>query len=99
MLGTFDIGSKVQVTGTFRNLAGTLTDPSAVVCTVRDPAGTVTTPAATQSGSVGIWNATVDLTGATPGLWRVRFSGTGTVQAAEEDTFYVEPSYVLSQEP
>lgn len=95
MLGSFDIGSKIQLTGTFRNLAGVLTDPSAVTCTVRDPANNTTTPTATSSGSAGIWNATVDLTGAAPGVWYARFSGTGTVQAAEEDLFYVEPSYVL----
>lgn len=95
----YDIGSKVQLTGQFKNLAGVLTDPSAVVCTVRDPAGNLTTPTATQSGTAGIWNATVDLTGAVAGTWYYRFAGTGAVQAAEEYSFYVEQSYVLAQEP
>jgi hypothetical protein len=92
-MNTYDIASLVQLTGTFKNAAGTLTDPSAVTCTVRDPAGAVTTPAASRA-SAGVWTATVDLTGATPGVWNYRFSGTGTVQAAEEGSFYVETSNV-----
>jgi hypothetical protein len=92
-IGSYDIGALIQLTGTFKNAAGTLTDPASVTCTVRDPAGNTTTPAATKA-STGVWNATVDLTSAVAGLWWYRFAGTGTVQAAEENTFYVEASNV-----
>lgn len=98
MLGTFESGSLVQLTGTFRNAAGVLTDTSTAVCTVRDPAGALTTPGVSHA-STGVYTANVDLTGAVAGVWRVRWSGTGTVQAADEDTFFVPVSYVLSQEP
>lgn len=90
---SYDIGSLVQVTGTFKNASGVLTDPSTVVCTVEDPAGNVTTPATTKQ-STGIWYAQIDLTGAVAGLWWYRFAGTGTCQAAEENSFYVEASNV-----
>lgn len=92
-IGSYDQGSLIQLTGTFRNAAGALTDPSSVTCTVRDPAGNTTTPTASK-GSTGVWNATVDLTGAVAGLWWYRFAGVGTVQAAEENTFYVEATNV-----
>jgi hypothetical protein len=92
-LGTFDTGSLVQLTGTFKNAGGTLTNPTAVVCTVRDPAGAVTTPAPSSS-STGIWTANVDLTGAVAGVWFVRWAGTGAVQASEEGWFFVEASQV-----
>jgi hypothetical protein len=90
---SYDVGDLIQLTGTFKNASGVLTDPTTVTCTVRDPAGTVTTPTATRA-SVGVWNATVDLTGAVAGVWWYRFAGTGAVQAAEESTFYVEASNV-----
>lgn len=92
-LGTFDIGTLVQLTGTFKNAAGALTDPTAVTCTVQDPAGAVTTPAANRA-SAGVWTANVDLTSAVAGTWWFRFAGTGAVQATEEGWFYVEASNV-----
>lgn len=92
-LGTFDSGTLITLTGTFKNSAGTLTDPTAVTCTVQDPAGAVTTPTASKS-SVGVWTANVDLTGGVAGMWWFRFAGTGTVQASEEGWFYVEVSNV-----
>jgi len=92
-MNAYDIGSLIQLTGTFKNAAGTLTDPTTVTCTVRDPAGVVTTPAATKA-SVGVYTADVDLTGALAGVWNYRFQGTGACQAAEEASFYVEASNV-----
>jgi hypothetical protein len=93
MANSYDQGALVQLTGTFKNAGGALTDPTAVTCTVRDPAGTITTPAVTHA-STGVYTANVDLTSAAPGLWWYRFAGTGTLQAAEELTFYVEASNV-----
>lgn len=87
----YDVGALVTLTGTFRNAAGVLTDATAVVCTVRDPTGTRTTPTVTHA-STGVYTATVDLTNAVAGLWWYRFAGTGTAQAAEENSFYVEAS-------
>lgn len=92
-LGTFDIGTLVTLTGTFKNSAGAPTNPTAVTCTVQDPAGTVTTPTATNAGT-GIYTANVDLTGGVAGMWWFRFAGTGTIQAAEEGWFFVEASQV-----
>lgn len=92
-MNSYDIGSLIQLTGTFKNAAGVLTDPGVVTCTVRDPAYNVTTPTATRQ-STGIWTAEVDLTNATPGVWWYRFAGTNGLQAAEENTFFVEASNV-----
>lgn len=90
---TYDVGAKPTLTGTFYNASNALTDPTTVTCTVRDPAGVVTTPAVTHV-STGVYTATLDLTSATPGLWWYRFQGVGTLQAAEEATFFVEASNV-----
>jgi hypothetical protein len=80
-LGTYDVGDGVRVTTQFKNLAGTLTNPTVVTCQVKDPSGTITTPTPTLS-SAGIYYT--DITLSTNGNWYVRFAGTGLVIAAVE---------------
>lgn len=89
-MASYDSGSLVRVAGVF-TVGSTPTDPTTVVCTVRDPGGTLTTPAPVKD-SVGTYHALVDLTGALSGEWRYRWSGAGACQAAEESSFFVEPS-------
>ncbi len=92
-MNSYETGTLVQLTGTFTNVSGVLTDPTTIVCTVRDPAGNVTTPAVTRV-SAGIYTANLDLTNATPGVWAYRFAGTGVCQAAEEAALFVETTTV-----
>lgn len=79
----------VTVTGTFRNTAGTLANPTTTSLRIKKPDGTVTVvnQASLTNSSAGIW--TYDITIDAAGIWRYRFDGTGAVAAAEEDFFYV----------
>tara|TARA_R100000808_G_C2095037_1_gene114012 strand:+ start:539 stop:823 length:285 start_codon:yes stop_codon:yes gene_type:complete len=79
----YDVGDLVRLTGTFKDINGTLHDPTAVVLEITDPAGTKTTPTPTNS-SVGVYDYDLDLN--QEGRWLYRFSATGTGQAAEENT-------------
>ena len=96
-MNAYDIGGSVKVSVTF-TLAGLASDPTTVTCTTRDPAGTTTVQSVVRDGT-GLYHAVVDLTGAMAGTWNYRWAGVGGCQAAEEGQFFVEPSYVLSQEP
>lgn len=87
---TYDIGDLVELTAAFA-VGGAATDPTSVVCKVRDPLGVITTLSASHDGT-GAYSAEVDLTNAYPGEWKYQFLGTGACQAAEENTFYVRES-------
>lgn len=54
----YDIGDRVEFTGTFTNAAGALANPTTVVFKVRRPSGTIVTVAATNP-SVGVFKAQV----------------------------------------
>ena len=89
-VNTYDVGDTVIMHTEFR-VADVLTDPTAVVCQLKDPAGTLTTPSNSKI-STGIYEASVDV--ATAGTWRFRWTATGTVKAAEESWFLVRPRMV-----
>ena len=74
-------GTEITMTGTFKNSAGVLTDPTTVVVTVRSPAGTTTTPSVGHP-STGVYTAvaTLDLAGE----WIYRFDGTGTITVSRD---------------
>lgn len=82
---TYDVGDQVRLTGTFTNSNGAAANTTAV-CTVRKPDGTTSTPSVTD-GATGVYTADVTLDQA--GRWRYRWSGTGDVIAAGEDSFDV----------
>src|SRR3954469_17416489 len=90
---TYQIGDAVPLEATFRNTAGTLTNPTAVTLTVRAPDGTVTTPSPTNP-STGVFH--YDLSVTQPGLWWYTFKGTGAIQAADRNSFYVEIDWITS---
>lgn len=87
-------GSLIELKGTFKNRAGTLTDPTAVVCKVKDPEGTITTynwPVGTVTkDATGVFLQ--DVTVNKDGTWSYRFEGSGAVVAARESSFFVEKS-------
>ena len=90
--GPYDIKDAVELVGTFRNTSNALTDPTTVTVFIQKPDGTrisETTPTVTHvSPGVYSYILTVDQAG----IWRWRFEGTGTVQAADERTFEVKES-------
>ena len=93
MANVYDIGDIVRVSVEFKNLTGTLTDPTTVTLKYRDPTGTLTdwtvTAGEIVKDGVGLYHADVSPTAA--GIWAYRFVGVGTLQAAEEGTFLVKP--------
>ena len=69
---TYDIGDLVRLTGTFRNAAGVLTDPTTVTCRIERPDETETvylygTDVEVVRDSAGIFH--VDVVPANPGEW------------------------------
>ena len=93
MANVYDIGDIVRVSVEFKNLTGTLTDPTTVTLKYRDPSGVLTdwtvTAGEIVKDGVGLYHADVSPTVA--GIWAYRFVGVGTLQAAEEGTFLVKP--------
>lgn len=95
-MAEYDINDTVRVTNTFKNLAGTATDPSAVTAVVTDPAGTATTytyPADAQIVKTGTGVYYIDVTLTSSGTWVVRWRGTGAVATQEETFLSVRPNY------
>ncbi len=74
-------GDSERLTGTFKNQAGTLTDPTTVEYKVRAPDGTITTytwaGAMVTRDSTGVFHR--DITFLTSGKWVVRVAGAGAV--------------------
>lgn len=87
---SFDIGDAVTVSATFTDRDGAAADPSTVTLRIKKPDDTVTVVnqgSLTNESAVGAWSYTVTIDQA--GQWWVRWEGTGTVTAAEEEMFYV----------
>ncbi len=87
----YDIGDKPTVTTTFRNEAGTLTDPGAVSGLIRYPDGTEVALSAPTNTSTGVYAwALPTLTQVGPHV--VRTKGTSGLIAAVEVAFTVQRS-------
>lgn len=82
---SYDTGDLVPLTFTFRDAAGTLTNPTTVALSIRDPDGVVTTPTPTNA-SAGVYIH--DLTPTKAGLWEYRVVGTGAVAEAGEGALW-----------
>lgn len=94
----YELGSIVRVTVDFTNSLGAPADPTVVTCSVKDPTGGTTTdyvfgtdPEVIKD-SIGSYHMDVDADGY--GLWSYRWAGTGSVQAAGEDSFRILRSRV-----
>lgn len=90
-MSTYTPGDLVRLSASF-TVASVATDPTTVVCIVRDPAGVETTYASPTKDSAGNYHVDHDLTAAKSGVWSQRWLGTGACQAAMEAEFFVEPS-------
>ncbi len=108
-MASYDKGDRIRLgnhsalgVSAFKNSTGTDTDPTAVTLKVKDPEGTVVTyswptgsPALTRE-TTGRFYIDLDLPdNALVGTWYYRLAGTGTVMAAEEGSFVVNPSAVV----
>jgi hypothetical protein len=83
--------TQLRITMTFRDDAGTLTDPTTVTVKTYDPCGgeetyVYLTDAEIQKSSIGIYYA--DITPDSAGRWHYRWETTGPVFATE-DSFSV----------
>ena len=84
-MSQYDIGDKVRLTATFKNLNNIEADPTAVTLKVRDPSGTETSyayPVAVTRSGLGVYYH--DLTFDKSGNWFYRWVGTGDVHTAAE---------------
>jgi hypothetical protein len=94
-MGAYDKGDQVRVSATFKNIAGTATDPTTVVAKIKDPSGNVSTytygtDAELIKDATGMYHIDVDID--ERGLWYYRWEATGAVKTAEESTFTVRQS-------
>jgi hypothetical protein len=95
-----DIDDLVRLSVTFRNLAGTPTDPTGVELKVLDPSGNVTThswpPDAVVKNDAGANGAFyADVLVDETGDWWFRWKGTGDIQEVEEERFRVRRRVVV----
>lgn len=88
-MNTYVIGNLVQLTGSFYNASGVLTNPTTVTCQVKYPDSSVGTLSASSSVT-GVYTAQLSVVQA--GLYTYRFAGTGALQAAQENTLFVNDS-------
>lgn len=90
----FDVGDLVRCSAVFNDGAADV-DPSTVTFKVKTPSGAVTTyvyNTDVQLVKDSTGNYHVDVSATAPGEWAVRYSSTGTGQAAGERRFRVQPS-------
>lgn len=85
------VQTRIRTRATFQDIAGTDTNPTTVVCTVRAPDGTTSTPSVTRTAT-GVYIADVTLSAA--GSWRIEWQGTGALIAAGDTIVEARESWV-----
>ncbi len=98
MVTEYDVGDLVRSSTSFTNSAGAATDPTAITVKWRIEGGSITTwvsgtDVELVNDSTGEYHADVPADSA--GVYYVYWAGTGTVTAADEDTWVVKPSRVV----
>lgn len=88
-----NVGDVHTVTATFRNAAGTPTNPTTASLRIRKPDGTQTSVTPASDGN-GVYHYDIALDQV--GVWEYGFIGTGAVTAAEPGDFFVSNSQVLA---
>lgn len=88
-------GNVIRIRATFKDLANTLGDPTAVSFSFKNPAGITTTylyntDVELVRETTGVYH--VDIDADTVGIWYHKFFSTGTGQAAAEGSFVVDVS-------
>ena len=94
MATTYKQGQRVRLTGTFKDDAGALGNPTTLTLKVRDGDGTITTynNADLTNTSVGVWIRDITLTQA--GNWKYWFASTLGIITADGDEFTVTVALV-----
>ncbi len=94
MTTSHDIDDSRRLTATFKNLAGTNTDPTTATIIIREPdgteitkSGTVAVPDELTNDTVGVWS--YDFTITNTGRHIVRWKGVGAIITAERSEFWV----------
>ena len=92
-MNRYALGQPVRIEATFRNSAGQLVDPEAVIFATKDPAGDVTTLSGegVTKDSVGAYH--VDVVPDAAGEWHYRALGSGTNGGAAEGSFLVVSAF------
>ncbi len=98
MVTEYDIGDLVRSSTSFTNTAGAATDPTVINVKFRLKDGAITTyvystDAELVKDSTGEYH--VDISASAAGTVYVYWNGTGTVVAADEDSWVVKPSRVV----
>jgi len=91
-MGTYDIGDRIKLTGTFTN-ASANDDPDTVTVYWKDPSANTTSTTAVTNDSTGVYSYQLDIDEA--GTWSYRFDGVKsdtTYQGAGENSFKVRES-------
>ena len=93
MANSFDIGDVARLTVVFKNLAGSVVDPTAVKVYIKLPTDafleyTYLVGAEVIKDSVGTYHMDYPIT--MDGMHYYKWTGTGAVYAAEESQFFVK---------
>lgn len=90
---SYDQGDGVRLKATFKNLTGTLVDPTTITLKTVDPIGGLATytygGGTVSKEGTGIYYKDMDLTSVSPGWYFYRWVGTGSATAAQEGKFYI----------
>jgi len=92
-MATYEQGQQVRLTGTFKDVNGTATDPTAVTFKYSVNNGVVTTlvygtDAALVKSATGVYYVDLNLT--TAGTYRYGFKGAGVIDVVGEGTLVAE---------
>ncbi len=87
---TYNIGDLVRLTVVFTDINKVPENPTTVLLDILAPDGTTVTPPAITNPTTGTFYADLPITQA--GIYKYRFTGTGTVQAVQEGQIVVSPS-------
>lgn len=88
---TYFSGTQVRLTGTFKDAAGNLVDPSTVSAKALYPTKDLTFDLDVARLSLGVWTGV--FTPTETGLYYYRFVGAGSVPVVNEGSFFVQSSF------
>lgn len=90
-MNTYTVGTEVEIDATFKDIEGTLVDPTNVAASIRLPDGTVMVNLVVTRVSLGVYRTL--FTPSENGLHAYRFAGTGFVEAASEGSFMAQTTF------
>lgn len=90
---SYNIGDLIRIQGTFKDISGTVVDPTNITLKVKVPAGTVSTyyyPCTITRTSTGVYYFDFAITAS--GTHYYNWAGTGAYTVADESSFEVVSS-------